>query len=171
MVVWLIGLSGSGKTTLAIEVVSQLRKSLSNVVFIDGDVVREIFGNDLDYSMAGRRRNGDRISQMCKLLDDQGIHVVCAILSLFEENRSWNRKNFKNYYEVYIDTPIEILKARDSKKLYSRYEKGEINNVAGLDIEFSIPTNPNLIINNNRSKECLLEHACLIRDIVTRNGQ
>ena len=34
----------------------------------------------------------DRISRLSKFLDDQGIHVVCAILSILPESREWNRK-------------------------------------------------------------------------------
>jgi adenylylsulfate kinase len=170
MVVWIIGLSGSGKTTLATEVVSQLRKSSSNVVLIDGDMVREIFGNDLDYSLVGRQRNAQRICQLCKLLDNQGINVICAILSLFPEMREWNRQHLKKYFEVYIDAPMEHLESRDSKGIYSRYKKGEINNVAGLDIDFPIPTNADLKINNNQSKEHLIKYAELISKIFLKNN-
>ena len=83
MVVWIIGLSGAGKTTLGVEVVSQAKPLIPNLVFIDGDVIREIFGNDLGYSIEHRLRNAERISRLCKFLEDQNIVVVCAILSLF----------------------------------------------------------------------------------------
>lgn len=166
MVVWIIGLSGAGKTTLATEVVSQLRKEVANAVLIDGDVVREMFGNDLDYSMEGRRRNADRICRLCKLLDGQGIHVVCAILSLFPESREWNRQNLPDYYEVYIDTPIDDLKKRDSKGLYGRFARGEIRDVAGLDIDFPVPDNAHLVIQNSRSRDDLIGYAPEIVDRV-----
>ena len=47
MVIWIIGLSGAGKTTLANEVVAQVRREQRNVILIDGDMVRDVFGNDL----------------------------------------------------------------------------------------------------------------------------
>ncbi len=166
MVVWIIGLSGAGKTTLATEVVSQLRKEVPNAVLIDGDVVREMFCNDLDYSIEGRRRNADRICRLCKFLDGQGIHVICAILSLFPESREWNRQNLSNYYEVYIDTPIEDLKERDSKGLYGRFARGEIRDVAGLDIDFPVPDNAHSVIRNSQSKDDLIGHAPEIVDHV-----
>ena len=53
MVVWIIGLSGSGKTTLAKEVYAQTRESLSNVVLLDGDTIRDMFDNDLGQQKAG----------------------------------------------------------------------------------------------------------------------
>jgi len=159
MVVWIMGLSGAGKTTLATEVYEQLRQEVPNVVLVDGDMVREVFGNDLGYGMEDRRRNADRIGQLCKLLDGQGIHVVCAILSLFPESRKWNRDNLENYFEVFVDTPLTDLQLRDTKGIYGRFARGEIRDVAGLDLQFPIPENAEIVIRNTGSREALLGHA------------
>ena len=85
--------------------------------------------------------------------------MVCAILSLFPQTRTWNRNNLKDYYEVFIDTPIENLIKRDSKGIYSRFNGGEICDVAGMDIEFPYPDNADLVISNNKSKQELLLYA------------
>jgi len=162
MVVWLIGLSGSGKTTLGQEVVSQAGKVASNLVFIDGDVIRRIFSNDLGHSLADRRKNAERISRLCKFLDDQGISVVCAILSLFHESQEWNRQHIKNYFEVYLDVPFERLIERDSKGLYKKALSGELKNVAGIDLEFIPPKHPDLIIKNSGTLNELLAFAPVI---------
>ncbi len=167
MVVWIIGLSGAGKTTLANEVASLVRRDKRNVVLIDGDMIREAFGNDLGHGMDGRRKNARRICQLCKLLDDQDIHVICAILSLFPESRSWNRENLKNYYEVFIDAPLPDLIQRDSKGIYDRFNKGEIRDVAGMDIDFPRPEHPDLVIHNTGSREVLLGHALSIAQLIT----
>jgi adenylylsulfate kinase len=164
VIVWIIGLSGAGKTTLADEVVAQVRRKTDNVVLIDGDRVREMFGNDLGHTMDDRRKNGARICQLGKFLDEQNINVVCAILSLFPEQREWNRKNLKCYLEVFIDTPMIDLEARDSKGLYRRFKSGEIRDVAGLDIEFPRPENPDILIRNGAAKESLLGFAKPIAD-------
>lgn len=159
MVVWLIGLSGTGKTTLAQEVVANANIKSNNTVLLDGDVIREIFGNDLGYSMEDRLLNAQRICQLGKFLDNQGMNVVCAILSIFPETREWNRKYIENYYEVYIETPIEILIDRDSKGIYEKYRRGEISEVAGMDIEFPVPDRADLVIKNINSREELLSFA------------
>ena len=159
MVVWLIGLSGSGKTTLANEIVASTNIESKNTILLDGDAIREIFGNDLGYSMEERLLNAQRICQLGKFLDDQGMNVICAILSIFPEIREWNRKNVRGYYEVFIDVPIEILVERDSKGIYGKYNRGEISEVVGMDINFPIPDKADLVIKNIKSKSDLLSYA------------
>ena len=172
MVVWIIGLSGAGKSTLAEEVVALANKVNCNTILLDGDFVREMFGNDLGYSMADRERNALRICQLGKFLSEQGLNVVTAILSLFPESRQWNRNHLKNYYEVFIDSPMEDLINRDSKGIYSKFIAGEITDVAGMDIHFEKPLSPDLIINNIDSKEALLSFAQpILEKILEKNDQ
>lgn len=159
MVIWVIGLSGSGKTTFSREIVAQTRGKGRPVVLLDGDELRDFFGNDLGYSLDDRRTNGDRICRMFGFLDDQGIDVVCAAQSLFPDLRDWCRHNLSSYYEIFIDAPMDQLMARDSKGIYSRYERGEIRNVAGLDLEFPRPVAPDLLISNTGSEKQLLDQA------------
>ena len=110
MVIWIIGLSGAGKSTLALEVANRARHSISNVVLLDGDMVREVWGSDLGHDLKDRKKNAERLCRLCKLLDSQGIHVVCAVLSLFEESREWNREHLSDYFEVYIKASLKDLK-------------------------------------------------------------
>ncbi|MEZ4752935.1 MAG: adenylyl-sulfate kinase [Bdellovibrionota bacterium] len=153
MVVWLIGLSGAGKTTVGKELRNQIVDLGHNCVLLDGDIIREIFANDLGHSIADRKRNADRICQLCKHLSSQGINVVCAILSIFHESQAWNRKNMNDYYEVFIDAPLELVKKRDVKGIYKKVERGEISSVAGVDLEFPVPKSPNLILQNDFTED------------------
>lgn len=147
MVFWLIGLSGSGKTTFAKEVVAQLKPKYPNTVLIDGDLIREVFRHDSPqaYTLEERKKNADRISELCLMLDKQGIHVVCSILSAFESSREWNRKNYSQYFETYIKVPMDVLKRREIKGLYASGAK----NVVGLDLPFEEPMKPDLVIENS----------------------
>lgn len=150
MVLWIIGLSGTGKSTLAGLVVHRLRRSGKSVVLLDGDVIRALFGNDVDHTLGGRRRNAERLSHLSKFLADQGIHVVASVLSMFPEWQRWNRENIPDYSEVYMRATMETLLRRDIKNLYARALRGEISNVVGIDLPFPDPENPELVINNDR---------------------
>lgn len=151
MVVWITGLSGAGKTHIGRALYNDLKNKNRATVLIDGDEVRALFRQDQDdeaYSLAGRRRNAERIRQLCAWLDSQEIDVVCCILSIFEESHVWNRAHFQNYLEVYISAPMEVLIERNPRDLYRRAMRGEIKNVVGVDIPYLPPTYPDLVIEN-----------------------
>ena len=82
MVIWVIGLAGSGKTTVANMLCDAFRAAKKPVVLLDGDNVRVVFGNDLGFTKRDRLINARRIRNLCYLLDQQGMNVVCAILSI-----------------------------------------------------------------------------------------
>ena len=168
MVIWLIGLSGAGKTTIGKCVHREWKKHEPNTVLVDGDEIRELFSlnqEDSDYSLDGRRKNAERIKHLCAWLDRQGVNVVCNILLLFSDVSDWNRENLSGYLEVYISTPLDVVKKRDSKGLYSAAEKGEMKNVVGIDIPFPPPAHPDLTIDNSDSNP---EHELVAKQILSR---
>jgi len=148
MVVWIIGMSGAGKTEVGRIVYRELKAKQPNTVFLDGDIFRAIMGDDVGHTLDDRRKNAERICRMCAYLESEGINVVCAILSIFHESQKWNRENLKDYFEVYLEVSLDELIRRDSKGLYGRALRGEIDNVVGIDIEFPEPLNPDLVIRN-----------------------
>ena len=148
MVIWLIGLAGAGKSTIGRELYSCLKARKPNVVFLDGDHVRAIMGNDLGHNIEDRRANAWRICRLCQHLDNQGIDVVCAILSIFHDTQEWNRQNYSRYFEVYIEAPMEVLATRDHNGLYSQSRAGKIADVVGFDIPFAPPPHPDYVVNN-----------------------
>jgi adenylylsulfate kinase len=46
------------------------------------------------------------------------------------------------FLEVFLDVPMTELRRRDPKRIYERFENGEISNVAGLDLEVEFPREP-----------------------------
>lgn len=153
MILWLIGLAGAGKTTIGRQVHALLKQRKSATVLLDGDHFRTIMGNDLGHSLQERRINGQRMMQLCAFLDAQGIDVVCCILSLFPEQRQFCRNTFNHYVEVFIDVPMDELIRRDQKGLYSAALNGEIKDVVGIDLKFSPPSNPDLIVDNSQLRK------------------
>lgn len=159
MIIWVIGVSSTGKTTLASEIVSRARGYGRSVALVDGDDIRNLFDDGLGHSLSERRVNTERIAKICTFLDSQGIHAVCAVQSLFPDIREWCRENYSSYFEIYIESPMEQLVKRDTKDIYEGFRRGEVRNVAGLDLHFPVPISPDLVIQNSGSKQELLGHA------------
>jgi adenylylsulfate kinase len=151
-VYWFTGLSGAGKTTLGRLFHERLQAARPNAVFLDGDVLREVIGDDLGHSYDQRMKSAMRNARLCKLLSDQGIDVVCATISMFHECQRWNRKHIPCYREIYLRVPMQELMRRDQKQLYSRAQLGEVRHVWGVDIAIEEPENPDLIIDNDGTR-------------------
>ena len=77
------------------------------------------------------------------------------------------QKNISNYFEVFIDTPIDFLvKHRDYKKLYSKAINKKIKNVVGIDIPFKYPKKPDFIIQNMSTKfKLFLNYKSILKKI------
>lgn len=149
MIVWLVGQSGAGKSTIGREVYRRWKARETNTVLVDGDEIRAIFKQEAlekDYSVDGRRRNAERIVEICRWLDRQGINVVCCILCIFPDVLAANRGRFGDYREVYVSASMEVLRARDTKGLYAAAERGEQRDVVGVDIPFPEPSAPDLVV-------------------------
>ena len=151
MVIWLTGLSGTGKTTIVKILYGILKPQISNLLFIDGDVIRSIFQNDLGFDLPSRILQINRIQELTGFLERQGLVVIVSALYSNPALLSINRKNFLQYFEVFIETPMSVLEERDTKNLYSNSRKGLTSNVVGIDIEWDPPQNPDLIINTTKN--------------------
>ncbi len=153
MVLWFVGMSGSGKSLFSDMVYKTLKKKNDNLVLLDGDILREVFGGDADHTVVGRALNARRLSYMSKFLADQGIHVIAAVLSIFPEWQKWNRENIPGYCQVFVKVPLETLKRREIKGLYAGAFGGKIKNVVGVDIDFPEPVNNDLILDNSKDRQ------------------
>ena len=146
-VFWITGFSGAGKTTVAKLLVAELSKNGLPVAFLDGDELREILRvnqvSNFEYNRDERISLSRSYSSLALLLANQGLTVVVATISLFKEVHRWNRENIQNYFEVFLDVPLEVRKARDPKGIYNRYTIGLERNVAGLDLDADVPNSPN----------------------------
>lgn len=144
-VYWLTGLSGAGKTTIGKLLYQKLKAQKDNVVFLDGDQLRQVFGDDLGYTPDQRLKSAMRNARLCKLLADQGIDVVCCTISMFDRVRDWNRANIPGYVEVYVKASLETLRKRDQKGLYTQGDGA----VAGVNFAVEEPKHPDLVLEND----------------------
>lgn len=146
---WITGLSGAGKTTIGNRLFYELRKTNDNVVLLDGDVLKSVVSDTLGYSENDRRKRAMKYAALCKVLADQGQIVICCTIAMYDEVREWNRKNNKRYVEVFLNVPISVLQERDQKGMYSKLEKGEMIELAGVNMDVEFPKNPDIVLEND----------------------
>ena len=153
MVIWITGISGAGKSTIANALMKLLKKKLPELMNIDGDEVRDVFEEKLGYTEDDRILNIKRIQRLCLLLDRQKQIIITSALYSNKDLLDWNRKYFSEYYEIYSDAPIDLVKKRDIKGLYNKYAEGIEKNIVGIDIPWHAPNKPDLKIDckNNYS--------------------
>ncbi|MBZ7948438.1 adenylyl-sulfate kinase [Campylobacter sp. RM9929] len=147
-VIWLTGLAGSGKSYIAEELCRKLKEKLNNIIYLDGDELRDLLGH-YGYEKEERIEVSLKRSNFAHFLSSQGMIVIISAISMWNEIYTYNRKRLKNYFEIYIKCDFEELKRRDKKGLYSGAIQGDIKNVVGVDIDFDEPC-PDLIIDNSK---------------------
>ena len=147
-VFWITGLSGSGKTSVGGELWRRLRASGRPVIFLDGDALRAAIAEDLGHSADNRRLSAMRNARLCRLLASQGADVVCATISMFHEVQRWNRENISGYREIYLRVPLDELRRRDSKGIYAAGQRGDAQDIVGVDVPAEFPEAPDLVLDN-----------------------
>ena len=145
IVFWITGLSGSGKTQIGKKVKKDIIKNYGPTILFSGDDIRNIF--DLKkYTFKERLKIVNQYGKLCKNLSNQNINVLFCVVGLMKKVRIWNKNNIKNYLEIFIKSPLNIVRKLSRKKIY---QKKNIQDVVGLDIKPEYPTNPHIIIKNN----------------------
>ena len=148
-VYWITGLSGAGKTTIGKSLYGKIKENCPNTVFLDGDALRKVFGDDLGYSKEDRKKCAMRYSRLCAMLQEQGMNVICCTISMFDSVREWNREHICNYKEIYVKVSMETLRARDQKGLYSGVTEEKQKEVVGVHMEIEEPKKPDLVLDND----------------------
>jgi len=148
---WMTGLSGAGKTTIC----KALEKELlftngKNVYNIDGDNLRTGLTRDLGFSPEDRGESVRRASEVAALFNEAGIITVVTLISPYRKDRDAARARHARsnlpFIEVFLDVPLDVVKARDPKGLYAKVQQGLIKGFTGIDAPYEAPLTPELIL-------------------------
>ena len=140
-VLWFTGFSGSGKSTVANLVEKKLHTMGKRTYTLDGDNVRHGLNKDLGFTDADRVENIRRVAETAKLFVDAGLIVLVSFISPFRSERRMARELVEDgeFYEIFVDTPIEVCEQRDPKGLYKK-------NFTGFDSPYEPPENAELTV-------------------------
>jgi bifunctional enzyme CysN/CysC len=159
-VLWFTGLSGAGKSTIANLVEKKLHSLGKHTYLLDGDNVRHGLNRDLGFTDADRVENIRRVSEAARLFVDAGVIVLVSFISPFQSERRMAREMLEEgeFWEIYVNTSLEICEQRDPKGLYKKARSGQLQNFTGVDSVYEAPEDPELVIDAGRySAEDLAE--------------
>jgi bifunctional enzyme CysN/CysC len=152
-VLWFTGLSGSGKSTIANMVERKLHAAGRHTFLLDGDNVRHGLNKDLGFSEADRIENIRRVGEVARLMNDAGLIVLTAFISPFRAERELVRSMVPDgsFVEIFVDTPLQVAEARDTKGLYAQAREGKLPNFTGISSPYEAPERPDIRIDTTRS--------------------
>ena len=145
---WITGFSGSGKTQISKKIYSKIKKNYGSTILFSGDDIRKIF-NLNGYSYEDRLKIVMKYCKLAKSITNQNINVIFAVVGMMHSVRGWNKKNIKNYVEIYIKSDLKKIIKKGKKRIYHQNKE----NIIGLDIKPEYPKNPHIILHNNFKKD------------------
>ena len=154
--IWLTGLHGSGKNELAFSLEKKLFENGATAVLLDGSSLRMGLSKELDYSPADRAEHLRRVAHISKLLNDQGIITICSFISRNDSLRKQIAKIIgeDRFHLLYMNASMEYCKI-NKPDLYVKAEKGEIENLPGVDLEYEEPKEAKLVFNPENNEQNL----------------
>lgn len=152
--VWITGLHGSGKNDLAYTLEKNLFDQGANVILLDGSTVRTGLSKELDFSRVDRAEHLRRVAHIARILNDQGIIVICSFISPDETIRNQISEIIgkHRFVLIYMSTKLEDCK-NYRPDLYKLAENGAVSHIPGLDDNYDEPDSPDITINIDNYKD------------------
>lgn len=153
LLIWFTGLSGSGKSTIANQLYNKLYSLGVHAYALDGDNLRLGLNSDLGFSESDRIENIRRVGEVSNLMLDAGIVTLASFVSPLKSHRSMVNSivGKENFFEVFISTPLEECERRDTKGLFAKARKGQLDYFPGINSPYEKPENPSIEINTMES--------------------
>ena len=149
-VIWLTGLPCSGKTTIG----KSLKKIIkdTNIIHLDGDIIRDGLCKDLKFQYEDRAENIRRVAEISKLLIDQNCTVICSFVSPLKSIRKMAKNIIgeENFKLVFVNAPILECFKRDVKGMYKKSENGEIENFTGVQSKYECPEDYDIMVETKK---------------------
>ncbi len=148
-ILWTTGFSGSGKTTLTERLAEVLKDEGHKVELLDGDVLRAMFKNN-GFSKEERDEHIRRVGFLAHILARNDVIVLTATISPYRSIRDELKDKYSNFFEVFVDAPLEECIRRDVKGLYKKALAGEIKQFTGISDPYEAPLDPDLAVHTDK---------------------
>ncbi|EFN75452.1 bifunctional 3'-phosphoadenosine 5'-phosphosulfate synthase [Harpegnathos saltator] len=153
--IWMTGLSGAGKTSISFQLEEYLVSRGIPAYSLDGDNIRTGLNCNLGFSKEDREENVRRVAEVARLFADGGVIALCSFVSPFAADREMARQIHEKadlpFFEVFIEASLQVCESRDIKGLYKKARQGLIKGFTGIDQNYDVPTEPDLVVNTENT--------------------
>ncbi|MCC5952437.1 MAG: adenylyl-sulfate kinase, partial [Acidimicrobiia bacterium] len=147
---WFPGGGGGGMSRGAWATERRLVEAGRLAYVLDGDNLRHGLNGDLGFTAADRSENVRRVGEVARLFADAGVVALVPLISPYRADRERARAAHAAagvpFFEVFVDTPLEVCEQRDPKGLYVKARAGEITGFTGIDDPYEAPEHPELVL-------------------------
>jgi adenylylsulfate kinase len=142
VVAWFTGRPAAGKSTLAQAVADRLRRRNVSVCVLDGDEVRAAMVPPVGYDTDSREGFYATLARLAALLAGQGLVVLVAATAHRRRHREAARQLAPRFVEVFVAATPDRCAQRDKKGLYRAAQRGDIDALPGVGVEYEEPAEP-----------------------------
>ena len=161
--VWLTGRPACGKSAIARELVRELHGRRVDASVLESDVMRTQLTPHARYDEAERDFFYAALAGLGATLVAQGRAVLFDATGNLRRYRDAARGRIARFCEVYVDTPLEVCRARDPKGLYRT-----AGNLPGVQAPYEPPGAPEVTVHGDRGTPA--EAAARVVDELARRG-
>ena len=146
------GLTGAGKSTIATALERELFDRGRTTVRLDGENMRLGVSKDLGFSSRDRSENVRRAAELARLVNDQGLIAIAALVAPNAAVRTRARRliGAERFVEVFLDPPLEVCRSRDRAGLYEAADRGDIRYFPGVSAPYDKPDDADLVLDTSR---------------------
>jgi len=150
---WITGLPASGKSTITAAVVEILNKRDLFPVVLESDRMRKILTPEPTYGNEERDRFYHQLTAIGEMIFRSGVPVIFDATANKRIYRDRARVALGRFAEVYVNSPLDICRARDPKGIYAAAKTGEAAAVPGVQATYEPPDKPELVVDGTRLPE------------------
>jgi adenylylsulfate kinase len=163
-VIWITGLPGSGKSTVS----AGMKERFPDTVILNMDDLRRFVTPSPDYSDAERDMVYRSVVFMAQTLYSLGHSVIIDATGNRRRWRDLAREVIGDFFEVFLECPLETCIQRESHRKDRRgapgniYEKAEVGYpVPGVSAPYEKPESAEIVINTEEDpSETAVDRIC-----------